>query len=90
MLAKIKTFFHDLWTKIKADIANAIAIVSAIFGSILAHIDELATALGDPNLNQQISTVVGDAKTFGKWMLTVGIVTAIARFKKLVQSPPKV
>lgn len=90
MFAAIKKFFSDLWTKIKADVANAFALVTTFFGSILAHIDSLAATLGDPNLTSQISTVVADAKWIGRWMLTVGIVTAIAKFKSLVQTPPKV
>lgn len=89
MIAKIKAYFSDLWVKIKADITNALAVVSTLFGTILAHIDELATTLGDPNLNQQLQTVVADAKWFGRWMLTVGIVTAVAKFKSLIQTPPK-
>lgn len=89
MFSAVKKFFADLWAKIKADIANAFALVSTMLGSVLAHIDALAATLGDPNLNQQISTVVADAKWVGRWMLTVGVVTAIAQFKKLVQSPPK-
>lgn len=89
MFGGIKKFFSDLWTKIKQDIANAFALITTMVGSILAHIDALATTLGDPNLTQQVSTVVADAKWVGRWLLTVGIVTAIAQFKKLVQSPPK-
>lgn len=87
MLEKVKSFFTDLWIKIKADVANAIALLSSIFGAILSHIDALAAALGDPNLNQQMATVLGDAKAVGKWMLAVGVVTAVAQFKKLVETP---
>ena len=81
-------WLSDLKAKIKADIANAVALVSSALGGVLAHIDELATTLGDPNLNQQFAAVVGDVKVVGKWMLFVGILTAVARFKKLVQTPP--
>jgi hypothetical protein len=89
MIASIKKFFSDLWAKIKADVANAFALISTFFGSILAHIDSLAATLGDPNLTSQVSTVVADAKWVGRWMLTVGVVTAIAKFKSLIQTPPK-
>lgn len=89
MLAKIKAYFSDLWAKVKADVANALALIGTMFGSILSHIDAIATTLGDPNLNQQMATVFADAKWLGKWMLTVGIVGAIAQFKKLVQTPAK-
>lgn len=83
----MKKFFSDLYAKIKADALNAVALVSTALGSLMAHIDELATALGDPSLNQQIHTVITDAKWFGHWMLFVGILTTVARFKSLVQSP---
>ena len=85
----MSAFFTDLWAKIKADFANAFALVTTFLGSLMTHIEELATALGDPNLNQQLSSVIADAKWMGRWMLMVGILTTIARFKKLVQSPPK-
>jgi hypothetical protein len=87
MFTKIKSYFHDLFTKIKTNVLNAIALVCSIVGSVLAHIDALASTL-DPNFGQQLSTVLGDVKWAGRWMLTVGIVTAIAKFKALVQSPP--
>jgi hypothetical protein len=85
----MRKFFSDLWAKIKADAANAFAIISTAFGSAMAHIDDLAATLGDPNLNQQLSSVLADAKLVGRWMLFVGILTAVARFKKLIQSPPR-
>ena len=80
-------WFHDAWAKVKADAINALALISTGLGSAMAHIDDLATTLGDPNLNQQLSAVVSDAKWIGRWMLFVGVLTAAARFKKLVQSP---
>lgn len=90
----------DLWTKLKADVMNGVALVGTTFGTLLSHVDSViqgvgtnidavAAALGDPNLTQQMQTVIGDAKWFGRWMLAVGIVATIARFKKLLQSPPK-
>lgn len=82
-------FFSDLWAKIKADIANAIALISTTVGTILAHIDQIATSL-DPNFGQLLSTVMGDVKWVGRWMLTIGLVTMVAKFKSLLQSPPKV
>lgn len=85
----MKAYFSDLWAKIKADFLNAAALVSTAFGGFMTHIDELATALGDPGLTQQLSSVVADAKWIGRWMLMVGILTTVARFKKLVQSPPR-
>jgi len=89
MWTKVKAFFHDLAVKIKTNIMNAIALIGTLFGSALSHIDALAATLGDPNLTQQISTVVTDAKWIGRWILTVGIIATIAKFKQLVQAPPK-
>lgn len=84
----VKTFFTDMWAKIKADIVNAMALIGTVFGSVLSHIDALAAALGDPNLNQQVTTTLADAKAVGRWMLMVSVVTVIAKFKQLVQTPP--
>lgn len=83
------TFFHDLYVKIRTNVLNAIALVCSIFGSIMSHIDAIASTL-DPNFGQTLSTALGDVKWAGRWMLTIGIVTAVAKFKSLVQSaPPK-
>lgn len=90
MLAKIKAFFHDLYTKIKTNVLNAVALVGTMLGGVMSHIDALAATVGDPNLTQQLSTVIADAKWIGRWIFAVGVVTAVAKFKALVQSPPKV
>jgi hypothetical protein len=44
-------------------------------------LDTLADALGDPNLKDQISAAIGDAKTVGRILLGVSIVTLIARLR---------
>ncbi|QPF87041.1 hypothetical protein IC762_12385 [Bradyrhizobium genosp. L] len=85
----MRQFFADLWAKVKSDIANAFAIIGTGLGSVMAHIDDVASMLGDPSLSQQLSTVFTDAKWVGRWLLFVGLLTVAARFKKLVQSPPK-
>lgn len=79
--------FSGLWTKIKKDVVNAVALFGTVLSSIMSHIDSIAAALGDPNLTQQISVIVGDAKLFGRWMLFVSIVAIVARFKQLVETP---
>jgi hypothetical protein len=86
----VSKFFSDLWVKIKADAINASALLGGMFSTFLAHIDDLAAELGDPNLTQQISTVVhADIKTMAHWAQIVSAIFLVARFKKLVQSPPK-
>jgi hypothetical protein len=88
MFTKIKTFFHDLYVKIKGDVTNAIAVISTFFGTIMAHIDDIVSAL-DPNFGQTLSTALGDVKWAGRWMLTIGLATMLAKLKSLIQSPPK-
>jgi hypothetical protein len=86
----MKAFLSDLWAKIKADAINAAALAGTTFGTIIAHIDDLAAELGDPALTQQVkSTIITDAKWFGHWMTFVGLIAIVARFKRLVQTPPK-
>lgn len=88
MLSKIKTFFSDLWTKIKNDFLNFVALISTTLGSIMAHIDQIANSL-DPNFGQLLSSAMGDVKWAGRWMLTIGVATMLAKFKSLLESPPK-
>jgi hypothetical protein len=44
-------------------------------------LDTLADALGDPNLKDQISAAIGNARTVGRILLCVSIVTLIARIR---------
>jgi hypothetical protein len=91
MLAKIKGFFIGLWNKIKAaclgSITMAWSYIVSVTGAIFTNIDALATVMGDPNLTAQLQSVIGDAKAIGKWLLAVGVVTALARLKSLVMGP---
>jgi hypothetical protein len=88
----MRAFFSDLWAKVKAacmgSITMAWSYLLSLGGTFLSNVDSLATVLGDPGLNQQISSVVGDAKLIGKWLLAVGVITAIARLKSLVMPKP--
>lgn len=99
MWTKIKAFFHDLYVRVKTNVLNTVALLGTTFGGLLSHadaaltwfyanVDAFATALGDPNLAQQMTVVLGDAKAIGRWMFAVGVVATIAKFKALVQSPP--
>lgn len=88
----MRAYLSGLWTKIKTacwgSITMAWSYILSAFGTVLSNIDSLATVLGDPNLNQQVTSVIGDAKAVGKWLLAVGIITAVARLKSLVTSKP--
>jgi hypothetical protein len=46
-------------------------------------VDTIADALGDPGLRDQIVAAIGDAKTVGRILLCVSIVTIIARLRSL-------
>lgn len=88
---KIKAFFVSLWNKIKSacmgSLTMAWSYIVTTAGAIFANIDSIAAAMGDPNLTAQIQSVFGDAKAVGKWLLAVGIVTAVARLKSLIFAP---
>jgi hypothetical protein len=90
-VTKIKAFFTNLWARIKAaclgSLTMAWSYIVTTAGALFANIDSIASVLGDPNLNQQVTAVIGDAKMLGKWLLTVGIVTAVARLKSLILTP---
>jgi hypothetical protein len=74
MWAKIKKFcFHSL--------TMAWGYSLAIAGAAMQGVDTLADALGDPNLRDQISAAVGDAKTVGRILLGVSVVTLVARLR---------
>lgn len=76
-----------MWAKIKRFCLNSMTVAWSYFlafvGSIFQIIDSIADALGDPNLKDQISAAIGDAKTVGRILLGVSIVTIIARIRSI-------
>jgi hypothetical protein len=55
----------------------------ALAGAALQVIDSVADALGDPGLREQIDSAVGDAKTAGRILLGISVITIIARLRSL-------
>jgi hypothetical protein len=55
----------------------------ALAGALASIIDDLADALGDPGVKDQISSAIGDDKTTGRIMLVISVVTIIARLRTL-------
>lgn len=55
----------------------------ALLGSALSMVNSVADALGDPSLKEQISAAIGDARTTGRVLLTISIITLLARLRSL-------
>jgi hypothetical protein len=76
-----------MWARIKSCSLNSLTIawsyLLAFAGAAMQAVDTIADALGDPNLKDQISAAIGDAKTAGRILLGVSIVTIIARLRSL-------
>lgn len=76
MIRRIKAFcLHSLTV--------AWSYILAIFGAVMQGLDSVADALGDPNLKDQISAAVGDAKTVGRILLGISIVNIAVRLRSL-------
>jgi hypothetical protein len=77
-------------TKIKAFCLNSLTVawsyVLAAVGAVFQVMDNIAEALGDPNLKEQIAAAIGDAKTVGRILLGISLVTLIARLRSLRKS----
>jgi hypothetical protein len=73
--------------KIKAACLHSMTVAwsycVAFVGAAASVIDQIADALGDPSLKDQISTAIGDAKTTGRILFGISIVTIIARLRTL-------
>ena len=73
--------------KIKAFCLHSVTIawgyVLAIAGSTMAFIDNIGDALGDPALRDQLGTAIGDAKTTGRILLGISVITILARLRSL-------
>jgi hypothetical protein len=73
--------------KVKAFCLNSLTVAwgycLAFAGVLLQGLDTMADALGDPNLKDQISASIGDAKTAGRVLLGISIVTIVARLRSI-------
>lgn len=76
-----------MWARIKACCLNSLTIAwgycLAIAGAAMQGLDSVADALGDPNLKDQISAAIGDARTAGRVLLGISLVTMVARLRSL-------
>ena len=76
-----------MWVRIKACCLNSLTIawgyLLAIAGTAVQAVDGIADALNDPGLRDQISAAIGDAKTVGRILLGISIVTIIVRLRSL-------
>jgi hypothetical protein len=76
MLSRLKAFcLHSL--------TIAWSYVLAIVGGAMSVVDNVGDALGDPNLRDQISAAIGDAKTTGRILLGISVITILARLRSL-------
>jgi hypothetical protein len=66
-----------------AVIPSARVLCLAFAGAMMQGLDTMADALGDPNLKDQISASIGDAKTAGRVLLGISIVTIVARLRSI-------
>jgi hypothetical protein len=76
-----------MWARIKACCLNSLTMAwgycLAFAGAVMQAVDNISDILGDPNLKDQIAAAVGDAKTVGRILLCISIVTIIARLRSL-------
>ena len=76
-----------MWARIKACCLNSLTVAwsycLAFAGAAMQGLDSVADALGDPNLKDQISVSIGDARTAGRVLLGISVITMIARLRSL-------
>lgn len=79
------------YVKVKAFCLNSLTIawgyLMAFGGLFLASVDAIGDALGDPNLRDQISSAIGDAKTAARVLLVASLATIVARLRSLRKDP---
>jgi hypothetical protein len=57
--------------------------ILAIVGGMMSIVDNIGAALGDPGLKDQISASIGDARTAGRILLGISLITILARLRSL-------
>ena len=76
-----------MFAKAKALCLHSLTIawgyVLAIVGGVMSVIDNVGDALGDPSLKDQVSAAIGDARTAGRVLLGISIITILARLRSL-------
>jgi hypothetical protein len=76
-----------MWRRIKACCLNSLTIAwsycLAFAGAAMQGLDSVADALGDPNLKDQITASIGDARAAGRVLLGISVITMIARLRSL-------
>lgn len=76
MFARVKAFcLHSLTV--------AWGYVLALVGGAMSVVDTVGDALGDPNLKDQISAAIGDARIAGRVLLGISVITILARLRSL-------
>jgi hypothetical protein len=69
--------------RVAAFISGAWGYCLAFAGVMMQGLDKMADARGDRNLKDQISASIGDAKTAGRVLLGISIVTIVARLRSI-------
>ena len=76
-----------MFAKIKAFCLNSLTIawgyLLAVAGAVFQIIDNIADALGDQSIKDQISAAIGDAKLVGRILLGISVITIIARIRSI-------
>jgi len=76
MIGRLKAFcLHSL--------TIAWGYLLAITGGVMAFVDNIGDALGDPTLKDQLSAAIGDAKTTGRVLLSISVITILVRLRSL-------
>jgi hypothetical protein len=57
--------------------------VLAVAGAAMSVIDNVADALGDPGLKDQISAAIGDTRIAGRVLLGISLITILVRLRSL-------
>ncbi|MBR0756615.1 hypothetical protein JQ604_30935 [Bradyrhizobium jicamae] len=76
-----------MWMRIKACCLNSLTVAwgycLAFVGVVMQGIDAIADVLGDATFKDQLAAAIGDARTVGRILLVVSIVTIIARVRSI-------
>jgi hypothetical protein len=76
-----------MWVRIKVFCLNSLTVAwgycLAVVGAAMQLIDMLSDLLGDPNFKDQLSAAIGDARTVGRILLGISVITIIARLRSL-------
>ena len=84
--AEADGFWASIWAVCGKSLTIAWSYAVILLGAALQWIDPIASALGDPELRQQITALIADPKVLGYVSMAISLITILARLRSIAKA----